>query len=230
MIRKLALRLCVLTLLAATGSTANACCLLPFLNPFAWACGHGCGHGYGYGGAGYRTTSPWCAPACGGGYYGVHGGHHGWASSGYRPSYPTLTQSTGCDCTSNAIVPNSGLTMTSTAFPNVGMTAQTSALGVPVPWTSPATAFQPQHSVYSTPAPRTAMSTAPIYGPTWQVQGPTPDVGGDIRGDHEIPVIPNGFNPAMRAAVRPTAYHPMHRPAYRSYYPRGFLPRPWTMR
>ncbi|MCH2203638.1 MAG: hypothetical protein MK102_16845 [Fuerstiella sp.] len=225
MIRKLTLRLCVLTLLAAIGSTANACCLLPFLNPFAWTCGHGCGYGYGYGGAGYRMTSPWCAPACGGGYYGAHGGHHGWASSGYRPSYPALAQSTGCDCTSSA-----GLTTTSTAFSNVGMTPQVSALGVPVPWTSSPTAFQPQHSVYSTPAPRTAMSTAPIYGPTWQVQGPMSDSGGDIRGDHEIPVIPNGFNSTMRAAVHPAAYRPVHRQAYRSYYSQGALARPWTMR
>ncbi|MCH2210644.1 MAG: hypothetical protein MK110_05045 [Fuerstiella sp.] len=230
MIRKLTLRFCVLTLLAVTSSTVNACCLLPFLNPFAWTCGHGCGSGFGYGyrGAGYGISSPWCAPACGGGYYGAHRGYHGWSRSGYTPAYPVLTQSTGCDCTSGPAIPSSDVT--NTGFPNAGMATQTSALGFPTLLTPSATAFQPQFPVYSAPAPRTAMSTAPIYGPAWQVPSPTPHVSGDIRGDHQLPVIPNGFSPSTPAVVHPAAYHPVRRSAYRSYDPRSVLARPWSMR
>ena len=208
MSRKLTNRFCAFVLLVTMGSTANACCLLPFLNPFAWTCGYGCG----YGAPGYAAM-PWCGPAAG--WRGF--GHQGWGGSAYRPYYPHYSPAApaaDCHCAPGSFTPTAFPATTGSVWPSSTMTARTSAWASPggwrpqYRWTPPATAWQLQPQLHS----RTAMSTAPIYGPTWEVSDSAAQqataVAGDIRGDHEIPVIPNSFNAAAGTSVHPAHYQP----------------------
>ena len=223
MLRKFTLRLSTFLLLASLGSSASACCLLPVLNPFAWIFGHGCGygHGHGYGhGQGYGYGyQPWYGSGCGGcGHQGVYQGHQG---SIYTPGYPSMVPSAGCDCTPNAGTPPMAPATTGVAWPAAVTTAQASPWGIrggwspQRQWAPPATAWQTQQFATAGPmfAPsQTAMSTAPIYGPTYDITTPAHQVAGDIRGDHEFPVIPNGYSPAAGAPVQRVGYQPRPRP------------------
>ena len=233
MLHKFTLRLSVFLLLASFGSSASACCLLPVLNPFAWIFGHGCGygqgygyvqsysygHGYGYGhGQGYGSH-PWYGSGCG--RFVHQGGYQGHQGSIYNPGYPSIVPSAGCDCTSNAVTPTMAPATTGAAWPSSVTTPQASLWGIPGgwspqrQWTPPATAWQTQQFATAGPmfAPaQTAMSTAPIYGPTYDVTVPASQVAGDIRGDHEYPVIPNGYNSAAAVPIQRVGYQPRQRP------------------
>ena len=247
MIRQLTLRLCVLLCVATMGSTASACCLFPFLNPFAWTCGHGCG--YGQGGYGYAAAQPWGGPARGSYGYGgrSYAGRPSWGGSAYTPSYPMTGSATDCECATSSYSSNGFPATAGSSWPNTGMAAYTSAMSPTAGWSPQrqwapqATSWQAQPPMVSMTAPTSgfaapqiAMSTAPVYGPAWEVPGPTPQPAahmiGDIRGDHEIPVIPNSFHPMAGPPVHPASYRPRFPAAYRPQYPSGYRPRPRTVR
>lgn len=226
MLRKITLRVCAFLLIASLGSSANACGLFPFLNPFAWTCGYGyggygnacCGYGYGayrpwYGGGwgcGYRGYR-----GCRSGYYGYGYGHgYGYGGSIYTPSYPAVAPAADCNC--GAVTPSAPIS-SGTAWSVPSMTAPSTAWSSPgawrpqYQWTPPATAWQSYPNAAATwSAPQTAMSTAPVAGPSWEVSSPSgspaPQVAGDIHGDHEFPVVPNGFQSGMGAPVHPASY------------------------
>lgn len=226
MTRQFFLRLTAFLLLATFASSASACCLLPFLNPFAW-CGYGCGTGCYGAGYGYSAWSPWYGSGYGGGCcgYGGYGGYQSYSGSIYTPGYSHGYGAPGSDCncgaaTGPAVVPQA----TPSAGPGTTWNTQ------PTPW-SGRTAWQvqpqPQQQYQWTPGPvswrpgqygvtgpavpqQTTMSTAPIYGPSWEVPSPAagyqPQVAGDIRGDHEFHAIPNAY----RGGPRP----PIHRASF----------------
>lgn len=229
MFRKLTLHLCAFLLLASCATSASACGLFPFLNPFAWTCGYGygngCGYGgYGYGACGYRGCGygyryPGYGACCGYGYggygygYGAWGGgYNGWMASGPAAGYPAMASASDCDCGPTTATPTTSYLPGGTAWSTAGYTPQTTAWSghggwsPHRPWTPPSTAWQ---------APQTAMSTAPIYGPTWEMPGsaagPAPRVAGDIHGDHEVPVMQNSWQPGMGAPIHPASYQPRPR-------------------
>ncbi len=232
MLRQYTLRLSAFLLLATLSSSASACGLLPILNPFAWVFGYGCGYGYGhcgYGYAGYSGHScrPWCGHGCGygHGYYrgGHHGGYPGWGGSVYTPAYPS---STDCNCGAGTSVPTpTAPATTGVLWPNSTATAQLNTFGSnrswrpQYQWSPSAPAWRPQPFGTAAPgyaAPQTAMSTAPMYGPVYEVPGPvtqpSPQVAagaaGDIQGDHHLPVIPNGYYPGASAPIHPASFQP----------------------
>ena len=232
MLSKLTLRLCTVLLLVSFGSSASACGLFPFLNPFAW-CGYG-GYGYGYG-CGYRSHGACCYGGYGYRGYGYRG--HGWGGYGhgwghgygygnaccdasasvYTPGSPMVGSASNCDCG-----PGHGATAAAgTAWSAPGVTTPSTAWSNPGgwspqrAWTPPGTTWQSQPypqamtSHWQAPA-QTAMSTAPVYGPVYEVPGPgapaNSRVAGDILGDHETPVIPNGYQPVMGAPIHRASF------------------------
>ena len=133
-----------------------------------------------------------------------------------------MAPSAGCDCTSNVVTPTPTMVPTTTGatWPSAAMTPQAAPWGIPGgwspqrQWTPPVTAWQTQQFSTAVPSfapPQTAMSTAPIYGPTYDVTGPAPRVVGDIRGDHEHPVTPNGYNSAVGTPIHRVGYQPRER-------------------
>lgn len=221
MIRKFTLQLVAFLLLASFASTASACGLFPFLNPFAW-CGYGyrCGYGsygygnccgYGYGGYGYRSYGyPGYGACCGQGYgYG-----YGMASSGgYTPGYGAVASASDCDCGPATATPSTAYTPGGTAWSAPVYTPQTTAWNSPGGW-SPHRPWSPAGMGWQ--APRTAMSTAPVYGPTWEMPGsaagPAPRIASDIMGDHEVPVMQNSWQSGMGAPIHPASFQPRPRP------------------
>ena len=206
--RNFCLQLSAFLLLATFASTANACCLLPCLNPFAWLCGYG----YGYGCGGYPgSCCGWYAPGSGYGYggYGYRTGYTGWPGSAWTPAWSSAPATV---FPSSAAVPGSPATSWAPSIP-----ASSYPAWQPQPWiTVPTTAWSPQASwpmTTSLPSPTTRWSatvtTAPVYRPAWNpavsaTPGITPDAG-DIAGDHEYSVIPNSFQgpvPAQRVGFQ----------------------------
>jgi hypothetical protein len=226
MIRQFSLRLAAFLLLATFASSASACCLLPFLNPFAW-CGYGCGNGCYGAGYGYSMWNPCCSS--GYGYGSSYGGYQSYGGSVYTPSYAPGYGAPAADCncgaaTGPAAVPQAiapGAAWNSQATPWSGRTAwqpQHQWTPGPASWQSQQYGMNPQAMPQ-----QTAMSTAPIYGPTWETPAPQagyrPQVAGDIQGDHEFHAIPNAY----RGGARP----PIHRASFQRFpqttrrYPRA---------
>jgi hypothetical protein len=199
MIRQYSLRLTAFLLLTTFASSASACCLLPFLNPFAWTCGYGYGHGYGRVGCGSSQWNPQCGYVAGYGYRG----YQSYGSSSYAPSYSAGFGASASDCNcggshGSAVVPQG-------AVPGAAWNTQ------PMAWSAQTAWLPQQHGMNFQPVrQQTVMSTAPIYGPTWESSAPPtdyrPQVAGDIRGDHEYPVIQNTYRGGARPPIHRTSF------------------------
>ena len=223
MFHQLTLRLSAFLFLTAAGSTASACCLLPFLNPFAWMCGHGCGYGQGY-----AAVQPWCGPLSG---HPRYGWHQAWGATSNNPGFPATGPALNCEYPPGTVTPPMVPATTGFNWPGNMTTSQTAAWGTyggwrpQYRWSPPATAWQIQPLQYSMMAPgyatpQSVMSTAPAYGPVETMlpytQPTAAHVAGDIAGDHEFPVIPNSFNPAVGIPIQPAGYLPRTVRRYRS--------------
>ena len=231
MIRKLTLRITAFLLIASFTSSASACYLFPFLNPFAWTCGNGCDSpGYGHA----SLWRSWWNHGCGYGYGGYYGGYRSYGGSIYSPSYNPGFGAPASDCNCNAstgpsVVPSPG----AGAAWNAPMRPMHQQMEAPVAWQQPSHGmYQPQQFTSQQFAPpqftpqqfapqQTALSTMPVYGPTWEVPQHTPpqfaapqhaQASGDVYGDHEHRVIQNSYRPADRPLVRHAGYQRPARP------------------
>jgi len=221
--RKLCLRLCAFLVLTTFVSTANACCLLPFLNPFAWM--FGCGYGYNPAGY-YGSYQPYCGTGWGHGDYGRGGYGHGGYGHGHATNYPGWTGNIytpawsapagNCDC-NPTVVPQTAVP--SAALPGSSFTAWSPVRSWPgySAWqpqqyaAGPSMAWQPQSgwptlaSPVAQTTPRAAsMNTAPMYGPVWSVPSTTAPGVTAAAGDHEYSVIPNSFQGPI--PIRPASF------------------------
>jgi len=226
MIRKLTLHITAFLLVASFTSSASACYLFPFLNPFAWTCGYGCGNNCYSGGYGHSAWRSWWNHGCG--YSGYYGGYRSYGGSTYSPGYNPGYGAPASDCNCNAatgpsVVPSPGA-VGGTAWntPMQPMSQGTAWRPMHRPMTAPMAWQQPGHGMHQPQfapqqfsaqqfAPQqTAMSTMPVYGPTWEVpQHAAPrqaQASGDVYGDHEHRVIQNSYRPADRPLVRPAGY------------------------
>ena len=225
MLRNFSVVLVALTFSSSLAASAQACCLLPFLNPFSWTCG------YGYG---CQNYNPCCAPGWSGGY---PGGYRSYGRSIYTPSYSPGFP--GADCNCNSGVPTSTVPASPAATDASAWMTPTNGWSAPMTAWSGYPAWRPQrhwqsamapgwNTMPQAPMPQTAMSTAPIYGPTYEIPTPTryqtAQATGDIYGDHEIPVTPNSYQSATPAPIhrvnyrRPMGYQPLYpRPARRYF-------------
>ncbi len=201
--------------LTAAGSTASACCLLPFLNPFAWTCGHGCGYGHSY-----AVAQPWCSPFRG---YPGYGWHQGSGAISYGPGHPSMVPALNCEGPPGTVTSPMVPATTGFNWPGNVTTSQMAGWGPygswrpQYRWSPPGMAWQVQPLQYSMiaptyAAPQSVMSTAPAYGLMGNPMPYTPSaaahVAGDIAGDHEFPVIPNSFTPAVGTPIQPASYLP----------------------